>query len=136
MRLTGLAIWTNMGEESMGTKVIASEGQTKGPAKLQTLFAIASNSKLFAAVSIGLLINNDTRLENGDKLEYSTKIKDILPNWTMVDSYMTDHLDVLDLLCMSYTPFKVDLYAHSNSYAKRYACSRWLIRVSPTLRLS
>jgi hypothetical protein len=62
------------------------------------LFAIASNSKLFAALSIGLLIENKTVLENGDRLDYSTKIKDILPDWRMVDPYMQDHLDVLDLL--------------------------------------
>jgi len=51
-------------------------------------------------MSIGLLIHNETTLENGDKLDYSTKIKDILPDWRMVDPYMQDHLDVLDLLCM------------------------------------
>jgi hypothetical protein len=64
------------------------------------LFAIASNSKLFAALSIGLLIENETVLENGDKLDYSTKIKNILPDWRMLDPYMQDHLDVLDLLGM------------------------------------
>jgi hypothetical protein len=63
------------------------------------LFAIASNSKLFAALSIGLLIENETALESGDRLDYSTKIKDILPDWRMLDPYMQDHLDVLDLLC-------------------------------------
>lgn len=62
------------------------------------MFAIASNSKLFAALSIGLLIENETVLENGDKLDYITKIKDILPDWRMLDPYMQDHLDVLDLL--------------------------------------
>jgi len=61
---------------------------------------MASNSKQFAAMSIGLLIHNETTLENGDKLDYSTKIKDILPYWRMLDPYMQDHLDVLDLLCM------------------------------------
>jgi hypothetical protein len=69
------------------------------------LFAIASNSKLFAALSIGLLIENETVLENGDRLEYSTKIKSILPDWRMLDPYMQDHLDVLDLLGM----FRLDL---------------------------
>ena len=69
------------------------------------MFAIASNSKLFAALSIGLLIENETVLENGDKLDYSTKIKNILPDWRMLDPYMEDHLDVLDLLGM----FRLDL---------------------------
>lgn len=66
----------------------------------KTLFVIASNSKLFAAVSIGLLIDNQTMLENGEKLDYCTKIKSILPNWHMEYPYLADHLDVLDLLCM------------------------------------
>jgi hypothetical protein len=71
------------------------------------LFAVASNSKLFAALSIGLLIENETILENGDKLDYSTKIKDILPDWRMIDPYMQDHLDVLDLLGMFRLCFKL-----------------------------
>jgi hypothetical protein len=71
------------------------------------LFAIASNSKLFAALSISLLIENETVLENGDRLDYDTKIKDILPDWRMVDPYMQDHLDVLDLLGMFRLCFKL-----------------------------
>jgi CubicO group peptidase (beta-lactamase class C family) len=66
----------------------------------QTLFAIASNSKHFAAISVGLLIDNGTTLKNGQKLNYNTKIKDILPDWHMVDPYMEGHLDLLDLLCL------------------------------------
>jgi CubicO group peptidase (beta-lactamase class C family) len=71
------------------------------------LFAIASNSKLFAALSIGLLIENGTILENGDKLDYNTKIKNILPDWRMLDPYMQDHLDILDLLGMFRLDFKL-----------------------------
>jgi CubicO group peptidase (beta-lactamase class C family) len=66
---------------------------------MQTLFAIASNSKLFVATSIGLLIENGTQLPNGNAFGYDTKIKDIYEDWSLVDPYMTEHLDVLDLLC-------------------------------------
>lgn len=38
-------------------------------------------------------------MENGNRLAYNTKVKDILPDWHMVDPYMENHLDVLDLLC-------------------------------------
>jgi hypothetical protein len=65
----------------------------------QTLFAMGSNSKLFAAIAIGMLIENDTVLDNGKKLEYGTKIKDILPDWQLLDQHISDHVDVLDLLC-------------------------------------
>jgi CubicO group peptidase (beta-lactamase class C family) len=65
----------------------------------QTLFAMGSNSKLFAAVAIGMLIENNTTLDNGKKLEYGTKVKDILPDWQLLDQHISDHIDVLDLLC-------------------------------------
>ena len=65
----------------------------------QTLFAMGSNSKLFAAIAIGMLVENGTMLYNGKKLEYGTKIKDILPDWQLLDRHISDHVDVLDLLC-------------------------------------
>ena len=65
------------------------------------MFHIADNEHLFVALSIGLLVNNDTLLSNGERLGYGTKIKDILPHWQLYDEYATAHLDLLDLLCMS-----------------------------------
>ncbi|WWC72853.1 uncharacterized protein I206_106817 [Kwoniella pini CBS 10737] len=62
-----------------------------------TLFAIASNSKVFNALSVALLIHNNTVLPSGEKLEWSTKIKDVLPEWKLQDQYMSDHVDLLDL---------------------------------------
>jgi CubicO group peptidase (beta-lactamase class C family) len=75
----------------------------------QTLFAMGSNSKLFAAIAIGMLIEKDITLDNGKKLEYSTKIKDILPEWQLLDQHISDHVDVLDLLCEFH--FKSFLYS-------------------------
>lgn len=68
------------------------------PADLQSLFAIASNSKLFTALSVGLLIENHTRLPNGELLAWDTKVKDVLPEWQLMDEYASDHVDVVDLL--------------------------------------
>lgn len=65
------------------------------------MFHIGGNSKLFVALSIGLLIDDGTTLPNGDKLQYGTKVKDILPDWDLYDEYARDHLDVLDILCES-----------------------------------
>jgi CubicO group peptidase (beta-lactamase class C family) len=67
----------------------------------QSLFAIASNSKLFTAISIGLLINNDTKLPNGNTLGWDTKIADILPKdmWKLPDEYASAHVDIVDLMC-------------------------------------
>ena len=55
-------------------------------------------------MSIGLLVNNNTLLPSGDTLHYDTKIKDILPDWDLIDEYARDHLDLLDVLCKSILP--------------------------------
>lgn len=52
-------------------------------------------------LSIGLLIERGTELPNGDKLDWDTKIKDILPEWKLLDDYASDHLDITDLGCES-----------------------------------
>lgn len=64
----------------------------------QSLFAIASNSKLFTYMAIGLLIENGTRLSSGEQLGWNTKIKDVVPDWDMRDKYARDHVDITDLL--------------------------------------
>ncbi|OCF32472.1 hypothetical protein I316_05899 [Kwoniella heveanensis BCC8398] len=74
----------------------------------ETLFAIASNSKLFTAISVGLLIENHTILPplNGEAsskarvLEWTTKIKDILPEWELVDEFASEHTNLIDLASM------------------------------------
>jgi CubicO group peptidase (beta-lactamase class C family) len=63
------------------------------------LVAIASNSKLFTAVAVGLLIENGTVLENGQTLDWETKVKDAIPGWQLMDQYASDHVNVVDLLC-------------------------------------
>lgn len=67
------------------------------------MFNLASNSKLFTAISIGLLIENGTMLNDGSLLDYDTKVEDILKHWSMVDPYMQHHLDLVDLLGMCLT---------------------------------
>ncbi|KAK4687896.1 hypothetical protein P7C73_g2232, partial [Tremellales sp. Uapishka_1] len=65
-----------------------------------SLFALASNSKLFTATAVNLLVHNKTLLPNGELLDWSTKVKDILPDWQLADPYASDHVDVLDLMSM------------------------------------
>lgn len=71
-----------------------------GPLKIRTqsFFSIASNSKFFTTLAVGMLIENDTVLPNGEKLDWSTKIKDILPDWKLMDEYASEHTDVIDLM--------------------------------------
>lgn len=68
----------------------------------QTLFAIASNSKLYTSVATQILVANDTILSNGNKLKLSTKIKDILgEDWILKDKYAEERVDLIDLLSRS-----------------------------------
>ena len=62
------------------------------------MYGIASNSKFFASISVGLLIEDGTKLRNGQKLGYDTKMKDIFPEWNMSDPIANDLVDVTDLL--------------------------------------
>ena len=64
----------------------------------KSIFCIASCSKLFIAIAIGILIDDDTILPNGRRLEWKTKIKDILPEWQLMSADATDHADLIDLL--------------------------------------
>ncbi|WWC90960.1 uncharacterized protein L201_005898 [Kwoniella dendrophila CBS 6074] len=78
-----------------------------------TRFAIASNSKLFTALAVGLLVENKTSLPNGDVLDWSTKVKDILPEWKLMDEYASDHVDLIDLGTMRSGMPRHD-YSHDN----------------------
>ncbi|ORY32151.1 beta-lactamase/transpeptidase-like protein [Naematelia encephala] len=66
----------------------------------ETMFSIASNSKLFTMLSVGLLIRNGTKLASGQNLDWSTKIKDVIPEWKLMDEYASDHTDLIDLANM------------------------------------
>lgn len=67
------------------------------------MFGIGSNSKLFAMLSVGMLVENNTILASGERLDWSTKIKDILPEWKLMDEYASNHADVVDLMSTSIT---------------------------------
>jgi CubicO group peptidase (beta-lactamase class C family) len=58
----------------------------------KSLFAIASNSKLFVAVSIGILVDQG-------KVKWHDKVKDILPGFEMQDPVASDQVTITDLLC-------------------------------------
>jgi hypothetical protein len=64
---------------------------------MQTLFSIASNTKLFAAINIGLAIANEST-SPAPKLKWDTKLKDIFPEWKLMDPVASELTDVVDLL--------------------------------------
>ncbi|KIK51282.1 hypothetical protein GYMLUDRAFT_208774 [Collybiopsis luxurians FD-317 M1] len=56
------------------------------PVTPDSLFAIASNSKLFLALSVGLLIENQTLArEREQPLSWSSRAMDVLPQWGLHD---------------------------------------------------
>jgi CubicO group peptidase (beta-lactamase class C family) len=78
-------------------KIIHSKGygyanaETKKPVTENTNFAIASNSKAFTATAMAILV------EEG-KLKWDTKVKSIVPEFAMYNSYVTDNFTIEDLL--------------------------------------
>ncbi|GAA4792062.1 serine hydrolase [Olivibacter ginsenosidimutans] len=65
--------------------------RTGEPVNEHTAFAIASNSKAFTAVALGLLVDEK-------KLRWDTKVTDVLPEFKMYDPYVTAEFTIRDLL--------------------------------------
>jgi len=64
-----------------------------------SVFAIASNSKLFLAMSVGLLVSNKTLAEErGKEIKWSTKIRDLVPEWGLMDEEMDRGVSLQDML--------------------------------------
>ncbi|KAG5640949.1 hypothetical protein DXG03_006547 [Asterophora parasitica] len=63
------------------------------PVTPDTLFAIASNSKLFLALSTGLLISNDSL-----NIDWTTKVASLIPEWRLADPIASEGATILDLL--------------------------------------
>jgi hypothetical protein len=64
-----------------------------------SVFAIASNSKLFLAMSVGLLVFNKTLAEErGQEIKWSTKIRDLIPEWGLMDEEMDRGVSLQDML--------------------------------------
>lgn len=103
------------------------------PVTPDTVFAIASNSKLFLSFSVGLLVDNSTlREERGEELKWSTKIKDIYGDlWEMWDEDMTRKVSLQDMLS-----HRTGLPGHGFSRAVRRGGVREMISTLRYLRPS
>ena len=65
--------------------------ETKEKVNEHTLFAIASNSKAFTTAALAILVDEG-------RLSWQDKVKDIIPEFTMYNSYVTDNFTIEDLL--------------------------------------
>ncbi|KAJ7579245.1 beta-lactamase/transpeptidase-like protein [Mycena floridula] len=61
----------------------------------ETLFCIASNSKLFTAISAGLLVTNETL---SPRISWDTKVADIWPEWQLNDPVATRETTIVDAM--------------------------------------
>ncbi|KAF9057542.1 beta-lactamase/transpeptidase-like protein [Panaeolus papilionaceus] len=69
------------------------------PMTPDTVFGIASNSKLFLAISVGLLISNKTLAEErGKEIKWSTRIAELIPEWGLLDHDMSRSVTIQDML--------------------------------------
>ena len=57
-----------------------------------TRFAVASNSKAFTSAALGILVDEG-------KLEWNTKVVDIIPEFRLYNSFVTEDFNIKDLLC-------------------------------------
>jgi len=71
-----------------GVRSIATRQKTDE----HTLFAIASNTKAFTVAALGILVDEG-------KLAWETKVIDIIPEFRLYNSWVTDEFMIKDLLC-------------------------------------
>lgn len=67
-------------------------------ADVKTYFAIASNTKLFTAVAISLMIEDGVKLPNGQNLSLGAKMKDIIPEFAMRNATAGEEVTLLDVM--------------------------------------
>jgi CubicO group peptidase (beta-lactamase class C family) len=71
-----------------GVRSIATRQKTDE----HTLFAIASNTKAFTVAALGILIDEG-------KLTWETKVTEVIPEFRLYNSYVTEDFMIKDLLC-------------------------------------
>lgn len=54
-------------------------------------------SKHFTTLAVGTLIHDGHVLQNGEKLSWNTKVKDVLPGWRLQDPIASENCTLADL---------------------------------------
>ena len=65
--------------------------KTNAPVNENTLFGVASNTKAFTTAALGQLVDEG-------KIDWDTKVNDIIPEFKLYDSYVTSEFTVRDLV--------------------------------------
>jgi len=88
----GLALAVVSGDEVLHLAGYGQRDPARGlPVTPETLFPIASMTKSFGVMSLGLLVDEG-------KLEWDKPVRDYLPGWQMFDQVSTETLTVRDML--------------------------------------
>jgi CubicO group peptidase (beta-lactamase class C family) len=84
---------------------------TKEALTTKSLFNIASCTKAFTAASIGILVQEG-------KLKWTDKVVDYIPEFRLIDPYITKEMTITDLLChrSGFATFDGDLLWYQTSY--------------------
>jgi CubicO group peptidase (beta-lactamase class C family) len=89
-------------------------------------FAIASNSKLFTAISTGMLIHNETlweRKDESERLTWDSKVKDWIEEWELEDKEATEKTTLRDMFS-----HRTGLPRHDHSGMPREGGVREMVR--------
>lgn len=65
---------------------------------LQTLFAMASNAKLFTAIALGMVAHNESMAEKPTPFSLKSKVKELIPEWKLMDPVATKQANFIDLM--------------------------------------
>ena len=121
----GLAVGIVKGNELIYSRGFGKlDAAGKAPVTPQSVFALASLSKAFTVAAIGLLVDEG-------KLEWSDKVIDHLPWFSMHDPYVTREMTLRDLLShrVGLNTFDGDLLWYGTSYSAEEVVRR--IRFMP-----
>lgn len=95
------------GKWQVETKGYGVKDRHNTPVTENSLFSIASNSKLFAALSLGIMVSDPEIILNWD-----TKIASLLPNeWLLQDPMAEKGANLVDILS-----HRTGLPRHDNSF--------------------
>jgi CubicO group peptidase (beta-lactamase class C family) len=92
-QIPGLALTVVKGDEILHMQGYGVRDiETREPITPDTVFPIASSTKAFTAMGIGLLVDEG-------KLEWDKPVREYLPDFELSDGYVSEKITIRDLLC-------------------------------------
>jgi hypothetical protein len=70
---------------------------------------MGSNAKLFTAIALGMIAHNESRSAMDAPFSLKTKVKDVIPEWKLMDPVATEHANFIDLIGKSRSRHEADV---------------------------